>query len=103
MNPMCGAGRIALRSRRLPYTATPRSSQNSQAAVTRRQPFYTPSVARAVRYFSSTRCIMTATKIDGTAIAKGIRERLGGYIQEKQAVNPRYKPSLKIVQGTLRS
>jgi methylenetetrahydrofolate dehydrogenase (NADP+)/methenyltetrahydrofolate cyclohydrolase/formyltetrahydrofolate synthetase len=41
---------------------------------------------------------MTATKIDGTAIAKGIRERLGGYIQEKQAVNPRYKPSLKIVQ-----
>lgn len=46
---------------------------------------------------------MTATKIDGTAIAKGIRERLGGYIQEKQAVNPRYKPSLKIVQGTSRS
>jgi hypothetical protein len=44
---------------------------------------------------------MTATKIDGTAIAKGIRERLGGYIKEKQAVNPRYKPSLKIVQGTL--
>lgn len=42
---------------------------------------------------------MTATKIDGTAIAKSIRERLGGYIKEKQAVNPRYRPSLKIVQG----
>lgn len=42
---------------------------------------------------------MTATKIDGTAIAKSIRQRLGGYIQEKQAANPRYRPSLKIVQG----
>lgn len=42
---------------------------------------------------------MTATKIDGTAIAKSIRERLGGYIQQKQGVNPRYRPSLKIVQG----
>ena len=42
---------------------------------------------------------MTATKIDGTAIAKSIRERLGGYIKEKQATNPRYRPSLKIVQG----
>ena len=45
---------------------------------------------------------MTATKIDGTAIAKSIRERLGGYIKEKQASNPRYRPSLKIVQGKLR-
>lgn len=43
---------------------------------------------------------MTATKIDGTAIAKSIRERLGAYIKEKQASNPRYRPSLKIVQGT---
>jgi methylenetetrahydrofolate dehydrogenase (NADP+)/methenyltetrahydrofolate cyclohydrolase/formyltetrahydrofolate synthetase len=42
---------------------------------------------------------MTATKIDGTAIAKTIRERLGQKIKEKQGVNPRYKPSLKIVQG----
>lgn len=65
-----------------------------------RLPFYTPSIARAVRQFSSTRAIMTATKIDGTAIAKSIREKLGGYIREKQASNPRYRPSLKIVQGT---
>ena len=42
---------------------------------------------------------MTATKIDGTAVAKSIRERLGAYIKDKQAVNPRYRPSLKIVQG----
>lgn len=41
---------------------------------------------------------MTATKIDGTAIAKSIRERLGAEIKKKQESNPRYKPSLKIVQ-----
>jgi methylenetetrahydrofolate dehydrogenase (NADP+)/methenyltetrahydrofolate cyclohydrolase/formyltetrahydrofolate synthetase len=42
---------------------------------------------------------MTATKIDGTAIAKSIRERLGEQIKSKQESNPRYRPSLKIVQG----
>lgn len=42
---------------------------------------------------------MTAQKIDGTAIAKAIRERLGQKIKERQANNPRYRPSLKIVQG----
>jgi methylenetetrahydrofolate dehydrogenase (NADP+)/methenyltetrahydrofolate cyclohydrolase/formyltetrahydrofolate synthetase len=42
---------------------------------------------------------MTATKIDGTAIAKSMRERLGAEIKKKQESNPRYKPSLKIVQG----
>lgn len=44
---------------------------------------------------------MTAHKIDGTAIAKSIREKLGAKIQERQAQNPRYRPSLKIVQGAL--
>ena len=39
-----------------------------------------------------------ATKIDGTAIAKKIREGLHAEILEKQKVNPRYKPSLKIIQ-----
>ncbi|KAL9619522.1 MAG: hypothetical protein Q9160_005885 [Pyrenula sp. 1 TL-2023] len=41
---------------------------------------------------------MTGSKIDGTAIAKKIRERIETEIQEKQKVNPRYKPSLKIIQ-----
>ncbi|KAF2203177.1 FTHFS-domain-containing protein [Delitschia confertaspora ATCC 74209] len=41
---------------------------------------------------------MTATKIDGTAIAKSIREGLGQQIKKKQETNPRYKPSLKIIQ-----
>lgn len=43
---------------------------------------------------------MAATKLDGTAIAKRIRERLAAEIVEKQKANPRYKPCLKIIQGT---
>ncbi|KAI9849946.1 MAG: tetrahydrofolate synthase [Sclerophora amabilis] len=43
---------------------------------------------------------MTATKIDGTAIAKGIRARLGEDIKKIQEKNPRYRPSLTIIQGT---
>jgi hypothetical protein len=53
----------------------------------------------ASRHFSGTAFTMTATKIDGTAIAKSIREKLGAKIKERQGANPRYKPSLKIVQG----
>ena len=45
---------------------------------------------------------MTATKIDGTAIAKGIRERLNAEIKKKQESNARYKPSLRIIQGKMR-
>ncbi|MCJ1254052.1 tetrahydrofolate synthase [Lignoscripta atroalba] len=41
---------------------------------------------------------MSATKIDGTAIAKGIRDRIGAQIKKTQESNPRYKPSLTIVQ-----
>ncbi|KAK3054608.1 tetrahydrofolate synthase [Extremus antarcticus] len=41
---------------------------------------------------------MTATKIDGTAIAKSIREKLAKNIADKQAKNARYKPSLVIIQ-----
>ena len=41
---------------------------------------------------------MTATKIDGTAIAKSIREKIAKDIAEKQAQNARYKPSLVIIQ-----
>jgi hypothetical protein len=43
---------------------------------------------------------MVASKIDGTAVAKAIRERLKNEIVEKQGINPRYKPCLKIIQGT---
>ncbi|KAJ5220313.1 C-1-tetrahydrofolate synthase cytoplasmic [Penicillium chermesinum] len=39
-----------------------------------------------------------ATKIDGTAIAKGFRESLKSEIESIQAVNPRFKPNLIIFQ-----
>lgn len=42
---------------------------------------------------------MTATKIDGTAIAQAIRERLNKQIKDTQEKNPRFKPSLVIIQG----
>jgi len=42
---------------------------------------------------------MAAQKIDGTAIAKSIRERINSDIKDKQKSNPRYKPSLVIIQG----
>jgi methylenetetrahydrofolate dehydrogenase (NADP+) / methenyltetrahydrofolate cyclohydrolase / formyltetrahydrofolate synthetase len=41
---------------------------------------------------------MVGQKIDGTALAKTIRERIHAQIQEAQQSNPRYKPSLRIVQ-----
>jgi hypothetical protein len=42
---------------------------------------------------------MVAQRLDGNAIAKSIRERIGAEIVEKQKLNPRYKPCLKIIQG----
>ncbi|KAL1310473.1 hypothetical protein AAFC00_000765 [Neodothiora populina] len=41
---------------------------------------------------------MTADKIDGNAIAKSIRERIGQQIKADQERNPRYIPSLTIIQ-----
>jgi methylenetetrahydrofolate dehydrogenase (NADP+)/methenyltetrahydrofolate cyclohydrolase/formyltetrahydrofolate synthetase len=45
---------------------------------------------------------MAAQKIDGTAIAKNIRVRINEEIKTKQRTNPRYKPSLVIIQGILK-
>lgn len=42
---------------------------------------------------------MVASKIDGNAIAKKIRESLASEILEKQKANPRFRPQLTIVQG----
>lgn len=44
---------------------------------------------------------MTATKIDGTAIAKSIRDGLKTEIEQIQQANPRFQPSLVIFQGKL--
>lgn len=58
-----------------------------------------PPAGLGKAYFSSSRAIMGAVKIDGTAIAKRIRENLHAEIQEKKKINPRYAPSLNIIQG----
>lgn len=42
---------------------------------------------------------MVAAKIDGTALAKKIRESLRADIAEQQKTNPRFQPCLKIIQG----
>ena len=41
---------------------------------------------------------MAATKIDGNAVAQSIRQKLNTQIQQAQAGNPRYIPSLVIIQ-----
>jgi methylenetetrahydrofolate dehydrogenase (NADP+)/methenyltetrahydrofolate cyclohydrolase/formyltetrahydrofolate synthetase len=41
---------------------------------------------------------MAGVKIDGTAIAKKIREKLSTEIEQTQRTNPRFKPGLKILQ-----
>lgn len=41
---------------------------------------------------------MPAQKIDGNAIAKRIREQISEKIQNTQSKNPRFQPSLAIIQ-----
>lgn len=55
--------------------------------------------ATVLRAFSSSATVMAAAKIDGTAIARKVREGLRAEIEEKNGVNPRFQPSLKIIQG----
>ncbi|KAL8752974.1 MAG: hypothetical protein Q9184_005563 [Pyrenodesmia sp. 2 TL-2023] len=50
------------------------------------------------RAFSGSAKTMAAERIDGTAIAKTIRDRINSDIKKTQETNPRYKPSLTIVQ-----
>ena len=60
--------------------------------------YHIPSTT-VLRAFSSSAAVMAATKIDGTAIARKVRERLHAEIAEKKSINPRFQPSLKIIQG----
>ncbi|KAF3086185.1 tetrahydrofolate synthase [Orbilia oligospora] len=50
------------------------------------------------RSHPSSSAAMVAQKIDGTAIAKSIRERLHDQIKKKQETSPRFKPALTIIQ-----
>ena len=53
---------------------------------------------RNYRSVSNRSSRMSASIIDGNAIAKNIRTKIGDSIQKLQETNPRYKPSLSIVQ-----
>ena len=86
---------IKSRGRNLRLTPT---TLHPTPSFTSSSPVYHPYNPQR-RSFSSSLVTMTATKIDGTAIAKSIRERLQSEIESTQKSNPRYKPSLKIIQG----
>lgn len=55
------------------------------------------SAISPLRKFSGS--AMAAAKIDGTAIAKSIRQGLKSEIEQIQVTNPRFKPNLVIFQG----
>jgi hypothetical protein len=75
------------------------STFSSPTRISLASPLTLQSSSTSTRQFSSTSAAMAATKIDGTAIAKKIREKLHAEIEATQKSNPRYKPSLKIIQG----
>jgi hypothetical protein len=80
----------------LTHSCWARSSQTTLISRSHTRSYPT-TISRSC--FSTSAATMAAVKIDGTAIAKKIRERLHTEIQEKQAANPRFQPCLKIIQG----
>lgn len=101
MYPIRG-GRVGVLTRCFPQaTATP--PRKYWCTTSPRHLYTVVKTASSARQFSSTRFTMAGQKIDGTAIAKSIREKLGAKIKERQEKNPRYRPSLKIVQGESRA
>ena len=81
-----------------PSPATCTSKQIPVLRVTSKSQKKFNSHTLGSRYLSSSVRRMGAEKIDGTAIAKSIRERINAEIKKTQETNPRYKPSLAIVQ-----
>jgi len=59
------------------------------------------SLAAAAAPAEPAAAAMAAAKIDGTAIARKVREQLRAEIAEKKGINPRFQPCLKIIQGAL--
>ena len=53
---------------------------------------------RGSKHFSVKSSAMAAEKIDGNAIAKTIRDKIQRNINDTQQANPRYQPSLTIIQ-----
>ena len=87
------ARQVSSATKPVPADSTPPLSRLSSVGQ------YTSSTsAQASSTSPTTSAKMTAEKIDGTAIAKNIRSKIHDDIQKTQATNPRYKPSLVIIQ-----
>ncbi|KAI1344708.1 formate-tetrahydrofolate ligase [Xylariaceae sp. FL0016] len=71
---------------------------SSSCRNVQRRNIFTARNLPALRPFSTSSPTMAATKLDGTAIAKSIREKLAREIADKQKLNPKYQPCLKIIQ-----
>ena len=69
----------------------------SPSSAVCRAPSSLRRAAASRRQFSTSN--MVAAKLDGTAVAKRIRDRLREEIAERQKINPRFQPCLKIIQG----
>ena len=94
----------------LVYSASQSSPLSGSPAAQRRRTkqcsgSYHPRIGKSTvelrhnwRQASSKTRAMAANKIDGTAIAKNIRDKINAEIKKIQETNPRYKPSLTIVQ-----
>ena len=80
-----------------PYL-TSESKQSSALQVTSKSRDKLVLHSLGSRSISSSAHRMAAERIDGTTIAKSIRERINAKIKKTQETNPRYKPSLTIVQ-----
>ncbi|RDL37856.1 FTHFS-domain-containing protein [Venustampulla echinocandica] len=90
----------------LASTSIPRTTLSFTSAFSSSSSSSIPQIAVVTsslsqrRLFSSTPSpfAMTATKINGTAIAKSVRESVRAQIEASQKINPRYKPSFRIIQ-----
>jgi len=86
------------------YSPSSRSRSIFTTALLHPAPLPKPPISlsgASSRAFSSSAAAMAAEKIDGTAVAKKVREQLKADIAEKKGINPRFQPCLKIIQGTL--
>ncbi|KAI4120019.1 MAG: hypothetical protein LQ345_000278 [Seirophora villosa] len=94
-----GQSTTTLRKRLCTCTSDPRCIQTYTSQ-------HTPRTEHAIkqthltrrRFASGTINHMAAERIDGTAIAKAIRDKINSEIRQTQQTNPRYKPSLTILQ-----
>ncbi|KAL8989161.1 MAG: hypothetical protein Q9177_001894 [Variospora cf. flavescens] len=94
-----GRGTPTLRIQLSPSTPDPRFFHTDQLQRPLRTGYAVKHTQPARRRLASGGVSkMAAERIDGTAIAKAIRDRINSDIQRTQHTNPRYKPSLIILQ-----